>query len=387
MTRVEAVGPETSNYAVLAIFARDMDLPSLPVTDNGKPIGLIGRNVFMSGMATPEDQTEFGPQSCISFMDCNPLIVDEKLNIEALSFRVVEHGEQTLIGGFIVTRDDRYLGVGSSLALMRLIANLQAEKNRQIRHSIEYASLIQQAIMRVALENLRNSVSDSELIWEPRDVVGGDFYHFSTHEDGWFGAIADCTGHGVPGAFMTLIASSQLGQAIEHHDPRQPDLVMSGMNRGIKSLLGQIGPKSGFGLSDDGLDGALFWFNPAKRTLTYASAKTPLFVLYPDADDFTVFEGERTGVGYVDTPMDYRWSAHEIPVPPNTLMFITTDGLMDQIGGPKQIAFGKRRIRETVLAQRHDRTDVISMAVLNAYSLWQSDQPRRDDLTFLCFRP
>ncbi len=73
--------------------------------------------------------------------------------------------------------------------------------------------------------------------------------------------------------------------------------------------------------------------------------------------------------------------------PDGTLMFVTTDGLIDQIGGPKQTAFGKRRIRESIMSQRHERAEVISMSVLNAYSLWQADQPRRDDLTFLCFRP
>jgi serine phosphatase RsbU (regulator of sigma subunit) len=110
-------------------------------------------------------------------------------------------------------------------------------------------------------------------------------------------------------------------------------------------------------------------------------------VLYPESDDFEVVDGDRMGVGYVDTPVDFSWQTRTIAVPPGTLLFVTTDGLVDQIGGPKQLAFGKRRIRECILAQRRERADVIAMAILNVYSLWQADQPRRDDLTFLCFRP
>ncbi|WP_374351411.1 SpoIIE family protein phosphatase, partial [Chitinimonas sp.] len=364
------ISPDTTNITVLARFARDRDLVSLPVVENGVPIGLINRNLFMSEMSTQQNQALYGSQSCVAFMERDPLIVDEKLNLEALSFRVVEHGEQTLVAGFIVTRDRYYLGMGSCLRLMRLIANLQAEKNRQIRHSIEYAGVIQQAIMREAHETLMATIPDSELVWEPRDVVGGDFYHFDRQADGWFATVADCTGHGVPGAFMTLIASSLLVQAIERSNLRRPAEVMAGLNREIKLLLGQDGPRSGFGQSDDGLDGAFFWFDRERRMLTYAAAKTPLFVLYPDRDEFEIIEGDRMGVGYVETPLDYQWRSSEVPAPPGTLMFVTTDGLVDQIGGPKHLAFGKRRIRESILAQRKERADVISMAMLNAYSLW-----------------
>ncbi|MDN3577444.1 SpoIIE family protein phosphatase [Chitinimonas viridis] len=386
-SEVDPVAPDTTNVTVLSRFARDRDLVSLPVVESGVPIGLINRNAFMSEMSSPQNQERYGPQGCTAFMDRDPLIVDEKLNLEALSFRVVEHGEQTLAAGFIVTRDGLYAGVGSCLRLMRMIANLQAEKNRQIRHSIEYAGVIQQAMMRAAREALAHTLQDSELVWEPRDVVGGDFYHFARFQDGWFGAVADCTGHGVPGAFMTLITSSLLVQAIEQSNPRDPAAVLSELNRAIKLLLGQTGPRAGFGQSDDGLDGAFFWFDEAKRTLTYAAAKTPLFVLDQSSEDFVQLDGDRMGVGYVDTPMDFCWSNQVIAAPQGTLMFVTTDGLVDQIGGPKQTAFGKRRIRESIIAQRNERADVISMSVLNAYSLWQADQPRRDDLTFLCFRP
>jgi CBS domain-containing protein len=136
---VQSVSPDTTNITILARFARDRDLVSVPVVEDGVPIGLISRNVFMSEMSNPQNQAAYGSHSCVAFMDRDPLVVDEKLNLEALSFRVVEHGEQTLVAGFIVTKDRLYAGMGSCLHLMQLIADLQAERNRQVRHSIEYA--------------------------------------------------------------------------------------------------------------------------------------------------------------------------------------------------------------------------------------------------------
>jgi serine phosphatase RsbU (regulator of sigma subunit) len=111
--------------------------------------------------------------------------------------------------------------------------------------------------MREAQETLMATMPDSELVWEPRDVVGGDFYHFHRSSNGWFCAVADCTGHGVPGAFMTLIASSLLAQVIDHNGVDQPARIIGSLNQEIKRLLGQDRPRFGYyGQSDDGLDGA-----------------------------------------------------------------------------------------------------------------------------------
>src|SRR5256885_12093133 len=105
-----------------------------------------------------------------------------------------------------------------------------------------------------------------------RDVVGGDFYQFSQDGDGWFATVADCTGHGVPGAFMTLIATSSLSQAIKEHGPRDPAALLGHVNRSVKQMLGQLDGKDGTPGSDDGLDAACFWFEPAHRRLRFAGA-------------------------------------------------------------------------------------------------------------------
>ena len=131
-----------------------------------------------------------------------------------------------LTDGFIITRGGLFAGVGHGLQLMRAVADMQVARNRQIMHSIEYASVIQQSLLRSSREALARACPGADLVWEPRDVVGGDFYQFSQDGDGWFATVADCTGHGVPGAFMTLIATSSLGQAIKEHGPRDPAALL-----------------------------------------------------------------------------------------------------------------------------------------------------------------
>ena len=380
------VTADQTNQDVLEVFATHRDLACLPVTDQGRPIGLINRSIFLSQMSKPYHRELYSRKSCIAFMDKEPLVVDATTSIDALTLRTVEYGEKALTEGFIVAREGQFIGLGHGLQLMRVVADMQAERNRQIMHSIDYASTIQRAMLRTSRDTLTTTLRDVALVWEPRDVVGGDFYHFAAYDDGWFGALADCTGHGVPGAFMTVLASSLLTQALDKLGPRNPAALLMAVNRGIKQMLGQNDRAPSISDSDDGMDAAFFWFENATRKLTFAGAKLSLFVLQPGQPDSEMVNGARMGVGYVNTDIEFTWQNHIVPTGPGTLVFVTTDGLIDQIGGPKEIAFGKRRVREAIFANRDAPASQISQAVLDVLRKWQGQQRRRDDLTFFCFR-
>lgn len=380
------VTADQTNQDVLEVFAMHRDLACLPVTERGRPIGLINRSIFLSQMSKPYHRELYNRKSCIAFMDKEPLVVDATTSIDALTFRTVEYGEKALTEGFIVARDGQFIGLGHGLQLMRVVADMQAERNRQIMHSIDYASTIQRAMLRTSRETLTTTLRDVALVWEPRDVVGGDFYHFAAFDDGWFGALADCTGHGVPGAFMTVLASSLLMQALDKLGPRNPAALLMAVNRGIKQMLGQNDRTPSVSDSDDGMDAAFFWFDNAKRELIFAGANLSLFLLQSGQPEGQMINGARMGVGYVNTDIEFTWQNHIVPTSLGTLMFVTTDGLIDQIGGPKEIAFGKRRVREAIYAHRDAPTTQISQAVLDVLRKWQGQQRRRDDLTFFCFR-
>ncbi|MFM9925011.1 SpoIIE family protein phosphatase [Variovorax sp. H27-G14] len=389
-TAVPCMTTDDTNEKVMEVFNRHRELVSLPVLEAHRPIGLINRNIFLSQMSQPFRVELYGRKSCIAFMDKDPLVVDAALDLETLTFKTVAHGEKALSDGFIVTREGAFAGVGNGLQLMRVVADLQVSRNREIMHSIEYASVIQRSTLRSSLDALARACPEAHLVWQPRDVVGGDFYQFSTEADGWFATVADCTGHGVPGAFMTLIASSSLNQAIEQHGARDPARLLGNVNRSIKQMLGQMdGQTDGRGAtpgSDDGMDAACFWFEPAQGRLVFAGARLSLFVLRPGADTVELVEGQRKGVGYMDSEFDFSWTNQELRLPAGSLVFVSTDGLIDQVGGPRAIALGKRRVRELLLAQRECTPAQVNRAVLDALQAWQGEHHRRDDLTFFCFR-
>ncbi|MFG0599795.1 SpoIIE family protein phosphatase [Delftia sp. WSY_4] len=385
-TPVPCMTADETNEKVLEVFTRHRDLASLPVVEGDRPIGLINRSIFLSQFSKPFRMELYGKKSCIAFMDKEPLVVDASTDIDTLTVKTVEYGEKALTDGFIITRGGLFAGVGHGLQLMRAVADMQVARNRQIMHSIEYASVIQQSLLRSSREALARACPGADLVWEPRDVVGGDFYQFSQDGDGWFATVADCTGHGVPGAFMTLIATSSLGQAIKEHGPRDPAALLGHVNRSVKQMLGQLDGKDGTPGSDDGLDAACFWFEPAHLRLRFAGARLSLFLLRPGAEAVEVVDGQRKGVGYVDSEFDFAWNNIGLELPAGTLVFTTTDGLIDQVGGPRGITFGKKRLRELLLEQAGRTPAEINRALLDALQAWQGEHHRRDDLTFFCFR-
>lgn len=365
----------------MEIFYARRDMTSLAVVEGDRPIGLINRDILLSQMSKPFHRELYDKKSCIAFMDKEPLIVDMDMSIEALTFKTVEVGNKALSDGFIVTRQGRFAGLASGFQLLGAMAEMQAEKNRQIMQSIEYASVIQQAMLRASRDALSTMLPDAGLVWEPRDVVGGDFYHFASFSDGWFGAVADCTGHGVPGAFMTLLASASLSQALEKIGPRDPAALLAALNRNVKGLLGQVHRVGESPQSNDGLDAAFFWFDTGQRRLYFSGARIALHVLRPDADYFESLSGERMGVGYVDSLEDYAWALNAVDLPEGSLLFVSTDGLIDQIGGPKKIAFSRRRALEFIIENRAQSLTTICVGLQRALADWQGAQARRDDMT------
>ncbi len=383
---VPSVTTDETNEKVLELFSKHRDLTGLPVIEGTRPIGLINRNIFLSQMSKQFRMELYGRKSCIAFMDKEPLVVDAGMDIEALTFRTVAYGEKAFTDGFIITRDEAFVGMATGLQLMRAIAEMQAARNRQVMHSIEYASVIQQSTLRSSREALNRASDDASLVWEPRDVVGGDFYQFSMYERGWFATVADCTGHGVPGAFMTLIASTSLNKALEQHGADDPGALLASVNNSIKLMLGQVNGSDDTPGSDDGMDAASFWFEPATGRMIFAGARLGLFIMRPDDTDVDVVDGQRMGIGYVDSQSDFVWTNHALDLPKGSVVFVTTDGLIDQVGGTRGIAFGKRRIRAVLMECRNSSASEINTSMSDALRVWQGQHSRRDDLTFFCFR-
>ena len=389
---LEAITPETSSEELRSKFAELGGAATIAVIEDGRPIGMVNRNIFMEQYARPYARELYGRKSCIAFMDKSPLVVDCNTPIETLVKAAVDSGSKVLADGFITTVDGQYQGVGTGFDLMKAMSDIEAEKTRQLMSSISYASLIQRSHLVESDHVLQNDIADYGLMWLPRDVVGGDAYFFRKVADGIFGCVFDCTGHGVPGAFMTLIVMSFLEQQI-HPDSTgiDPGAIIGKLNVYLKRVLRQEDrPASDSGggekASNDGLDAAMFVLAPDQQSMRFASAKLTMLVAKDDGSEIELVEGEKTPVGYSDTLLSTVWPTHQVDLGSNCLIVIPTDGVIDQIGEAKRIAHGKKRLVQFVHENRASAAIQLTATFDQQFSNWQGAQKRRDDVTLLALR-
>ncbi|CAA7611880.1 SpoIIE family protein phosphatase [Magnetospirillum sp. UT-4] len=272
-------------------------------------------------------------------------------------------------------------GVERALAQLNL-ANAELEKaNRYVGDGIRYAARIQTALLPDS-GSLAGVVDEFAVGWQPLDIVGGDYYWIGAFGDKAVIAVMDCTGHGVPGAFMTAVVAASFSRILHHHGHDDPAEMLMQLNRLVKASLRQ--DRDG-ALSNDGLDAAICVVDRAAGTVTYAGANLPLLV--HDPAGFRLVRGDRMSLGYPDSRADHRFEAHVLAAQPGTTFYLYTDGLTDQIGGPGRRLFGRRRL-QTALAGLAEKPLEAQMEELMAHlAEWRGAEPRRDDLTFVAFRP
>ncbi len=256
-----------------------------------------------------------------------------------------------------------------------------AAANQLILQSLRYASRIQAAVL-PARRELDEVAADHFLIWEPRDIVGGDFFWFQPINDGYAVMVGDCTGHGVPGAFMTLIAWGLLDRMLRSADNDNPSQVLTGLHRGVQSLLGQDEQQ---GETDDGLEAGICFINPKQRKMVFAGARFSLW----RANQKGVIEikGDRKGLGYRRYPLETEYTDIALSFESSDTFYLTTDGLIDQIGGPRGRSFGKRRFQELLKKNLGAPMSEQEESLRHALAAYQGQQLRRDDLTVLGFVP
>jgi serine phosphatase RsbU (regulator of sigma subunit) len=254
-----------------------------------------------------------------------------------------------------------------------------AQHNEKIMDSIDYAKRIQESIL-PEKSVLAGSFADYFVLWRPRDIVGGDFYWFKPCEEGYLVAVGDCTGHGVPGAFMTMLTITALNRISEDTSPKQPAELLSKLNRQIKETLRQDTKE---GLTDDGLDIGLLYVTGRKAV--YAGAGCSLYVAA--AGGMKSIKGDRRSVGYRKTMFDYPFTNHELSVDTADCLYLSTDGYFDQNGGDKNYSFGRRRFVELIericMLPLHEQKQRLE----HELQVYMKQEPQRDDITVLGIKP
>jgi len=212
-------------------------------------------------------------------------------------------------------------------------------KNQEITDSITYAFRIQTAII-PAVEVIKEKLPHTFVLWRPKDIVSGDFYWYANIGDVSLISAADCTGHGVPGAFMTMIGNTILNQVVLAERETQPDIVLNKLHKGIRKLLKQDQAGS---QSRDGMDLALVAINHVTKKVSYAGANNPLILVRNG--EHVEYKADKKAIGGLQTEDERIFTLNEIDTQAGDMIYIFSDGYEDQFGGPNGRKFMSKRMK------------------------------------------
>jgi serine phosphatase RsbU (regulator of sigma subunit)/FixJ family two-component response regulator len=268
-----------------------------------------------------------------------------------------------------------------SLENASLYRNLEL-KNRDITDSIVYARRIQNAIM-PQVELLQDAWPASFILYKPKDIVSGDFYWFAHKDDYLLVAAVDCTGHGVPGAFMSVMGSNFLNQIVNDYGVYEPDAILQYLHMKVKEALHKY--EMGEGESKDGMDICLVSIHKPTQRVQYAGARRPLFLLR----DGDMFELSPTKASIGETLADNQepiFMAHTLQAKRQDALYLFSDGYLDQFGGSMGRKLGKARFKETLQGSATHTMDAQLYMLEQTFVQWQGMQEQTDDVLVIGIR-
>lgn len=265
-----------------------------------------------------------------------------------------------------------------------------AKKNKDITDSINYARRIQSAIMHPENE-LNTLLDDAFIYYRAKDIVSGDFYWFTHKENKTIIVAADCTGHGVPGAFMSMIGISYLNEIVNERGIVDPDIILNELRAKIIAVMQQTGEKEE---AKDGMDLALICIDKDKNTLEYSGAYNSLYLVRKDVatkgfstsgkftnfgDHLVEIKADRMPIGVSDKQSE-PFSKVNIDVEQGDSFYITTDGFIDQFGGSDGKKFLAKRFKEMLVSLQENNDDEHKHILDKTFNNWKGVHEQIDDV-------
>lgn len=272
-----------------------------------------------------------------SFASTNESLQEQLIQVKELSAKAIEQEQEKK--KILETQNER---------LEHMVTERTAElaqKNNEIKDSINYAQRIQNAIL-TSKKEINETLKECFVLFKPKDVVSGDFYFYSKKEQTVLLAAADCTGHGVPGALMSMIGTEKLiSAAIES---THPSVILNSLNKGIKTSLRQSDQE---GSTRDGMDIALISIDLETKHLIYAGANRPIWIIRNGSKSIEEIKATKKAIGGFTTD-DQHFDSHEIKFNNGDTFYLFTDGFADQFGhtGKKLMT---KRFRELLIEIQH----------------------------------
>jgi len=260
-----------------------------------------------------------------------------------------------------------------------------AHKNKLITDSINYAERIQTAV----LPNpsiLENVFPEHFILYQPKDIVSGDFYWFSQSENLLTVAAADCTGHGVPGAIMSMLGVAFLNEIVNFRKIKAANEILDELRAQIKKALGQNGE---VGEQQDGMDIALCVIDTENLSLDFAGANNPLYLLRKNKEsgayELKETKGDHMPIGI--HPKDKNpFKNNKIQLEPDDRVYIFSDGFTSQFGGEKNETFKSRRLQESLISIQSSPFEEQKTLLHQTLDQWRGKNSQVDDILVLGFK-
>jgi len=218
------------------------------------------------------------------------------------------------------------------------------DQSIEIQKSINYARRIQEALL-PDIEDITADLPDSFVLFKPKDVVSGDFYWFKEWNNSYVIAAIDCTGHGVPGAFMSVMAQNILSQMVSISVINRPGYILENLHETVRYSLKQHKTDSN---SRDGMDVAMCKISKDKKTLEYAGAMRPLYHVRNGV--LTEIKGDKHAIGGHQSEERRKFTTHTVPLEKGDCIYIFSDGYADQFGGPEGKKFMTKRMKDVLVS-------------------------------------
>jgi CheY-like chemotaxis protein len=323
------------------------------------------------------------------FEVCKKLKENEKTRDIPVIFSTAKTDEESLeyayeVGGVdYITKPFR---VKEMLARINTHLSLSEQKHKleslilDINSSINYATRIQKSLLpshSILNFNLKNNF----VIWEPIDRIGGDLYIYEECKDYILFGVIDCTGHGIPGAIMTMLVSTLIKKLKIETTYESPAMVIARLNEDIKEYLKQ---NSIDGISDDGLDIGLCSIKKDRTKLKYAGARIDL-IYFEDGQQYKI-KADKQSVGYKRSSLDYEYKEHQLDIKGNQTFYLYTDGAIDQVGEENKFPFGNKRLLKLIEKTFEKPFYEQKQIILDTIEKYQGNQTRRDDITIVGFK-
>ena len=257
--------------------------------------------------------------------------------------------------------------------------NLIEQKNCEITDSINYARKIQDNIL-LPESKLKQWLPQMFVYFKPKDIVSGDFYWFSKFENKYVITAIDCTGHGVPGAFLSMVGNTLLHEIVNIKHVFKPDVILTMLHTGIRLALNQSNEDSD---SEDGMDMSLCTVDAKLHRFQFAGAKNNLYVV--QGDKLKILKANYYSIGgrQLRPDMQIEFTCYDFMYDDNTSIYMFSDGYLDQFGGDKNEKFNTQRFREMILNNRNLPMEEQKNVLAETMDKWKGNRQQIDDFLVL----